>query len=69
MYINELQERLKDLILNTCNIVGCDECGLQFDSPYSSGSNECSATDLQDRIADLQESKEDDDALGVKNET
>ncbi len=42
-YLSDLNERLKSLIINTCNKIGCDNCGLSW-------GKECSATDLQDKI-------------------
>ena len=42
-YRDELHLRLKNLILNTCNTIGCKDCGLNYEGG-------CSATDLQDRI-------------------
>ena len=41
----DLYVRLKDLIINTCNKIGCDDCGLQ-----NGDDGECAMTDLQDRI-------------------
>jgi hypothetical protein len=37
--IEDLRERLKDVIVNTCNTVGCANCGLKWDDG-------CSATEL-----------------------
>lgn len=48
----DLENRLRDVIQGTCNTVGCKECGLKWDGG-------CSATDLQDRLADAE-----DEALG-----
>lgn len=45
--LNDLQERLKDVVISTCNTVGCANCGLQWDGG-------CSASDLQDRILDIE---------------
>ena len=42
--LDSLKARLKDVIINTCNKVGCDNCGLKFNLDAKSG--ECSATDL-----------------------
>lgn len=54
----ELENRLKDVILNVCNKIGCNNCGLKWDDG-------CSATELQDRIWDLELEKELD---GDENE-
>ena len=45
--IRDLESRLSAVVNNTCNTVGCDNCGLKFDEKH------CSATDLQGRILDL----------------
>lgn len=44
-YLNDLIARMKDLTKNTCNKVGCDNCGLSW-------AGGCSATDLQGKIID-----------------
>lgn len=54
-YIEDLQSRLKNVILNTCNTIGCDNCDLRWDGG-------CSALDLQDKIADEEILKEKEDA-------
>jgi len=41
--VQDLNQRLTDVILNTCNTIGCKDCGLKWDGG-------CSATDLQDKI-------------------
>ena len=46
--IEDLRSRLKNIIMNTCNKIGCENCGLKFNS--DNGSGECSATDLHERI-------------------
>jgi hypothetical protein len=42
-----LEDRFKDLILNTCNKIGCDKCGYKYDGG-------CSSTILQDKIMELE---------------
>ena len=42
----ELQDRLRVVITETCNKVGCKNCGLKWDGG-------CSATELQGEIEDL----------------
>lgn len=44
-YLKDLIVRMRDLTQNTCNKVGCDNCGLSWDGG-------CSATDLQGKIMD-----------------
>lgn len=39
--------RLRDVIHNTCNTVGCKECDLKWEGG-------CSAIDLQGRIMDIE---------------
>lgn len=43
-----LHQRLKDVIVNTCNTVGCKDCILKW------GNGECSATSLQNKIMELE---------------
>ncbi|MBD0785825.1 hypothetical protein HUO09_05695 [Vibrio sp. Y2-5] len=38
----DLIRRMKNVVQNTCNTIGCDKCGLKWDDG-------CSATDLQDK--------------------
>lgn len=42
-----LENRLRDIIINTCNKIGCGNCGLEW---TENGRSECSATDLQGKI-------------------
>lgn len=44
--MEELTEKLKNIVLNTCNAIVCKDCDLKWDDG-------CSATDLQDRIISL----------------
>ncbi len=48
--LEDLRIRLKDVIVNTCNTKGCKDCWLKFND----GSGDCSATDLEGRIMDLE---------------
>lgn len=43
----DLNERLKNVILSTCNTIGCKDCGLKWND-----GKDCSATDLQSRYYD-----------------
>lgn len=45
----ELGERLKAIIIGTCNTIGCDKCDLKWGS-----GNDCSATELQSKIFDAE---------------
>lgn len=47
----QLQDRLRNVIHGTCNTIGCRDCGLKnsFD-----GKQGCAATDLQDRIMEIE---------------
>lgn len=47
-YSEELRIRLSDVIVNTCNKIGCDRCGLNWEGG-------CSMTDLQNRIDEAEE--------------
>jgi len=50
--LEEIQSRLKDTILNTCNKIGCDKCDLKWE-------DSCSALELQNKEKDLMFKKED----------
>jgi len=43
----DLRERLGDVIKNTCNKIGCKNCGLKWDGG-------CSATELDGRIMEIE---------------
>lgn len=45
--MEELQERLRNVILNTCNKIGCKDCGLKWDDG-------CSAIELRNNIDSLE---------------
>lgn len=42
-----LEDRLRSVIHNTCNTIGCKDCGLK----HNDG---CAALDLQDKIIDIE---------------
>ena len=44
-YKKELEDRLREVIVGTCNTIGCKNCGLKWEGG-------CSATDLQQKIMD-----------------
>lgn len=52
--LDKLNERLKNVIHNTCNKIGCDNCDLKWDDG-------CSATELEGKIMDIE-------MKGFKNE-
>lgn len=45
--LQDLIARQTQIIKTVCNVVGCKDCGLKWDSG-------CSSTDLQDRIIDIE---------------
>lgn len=49
--IENLRDRLKNVIQGTCNTIGCKDCGLKW---TKDSREECSATDLQSRLMDLE---------------
>lgn len=52
--IDTLENRLKDVIVYTCNKIGCENCGLSW---TENGKEKCSATELQGKIYDLKYNK------------
>lgn len=48
--LERVEDNFKSLILNTCNSVGCKDCGLK----YLDG-DRCESDILQDRIYELKE--------------
>jgi len=48
--IKTLEDRLRNVILSTCNTIGCDSCGLSW---KENGKEKCSATELNGKIYDL----------------
>jgi hypothetical protein len=53
-YSDELRIRLRDVITNTCNTVGCRDCDLKWDDG-------CSATDLEGRIYEAERQEYEND--------
>ena len=49
------EQQLKSVILNTCNLIGCNDCQDKWE-------NGCVAIDLQNKIFDLQEKEAKDNA-------
>ena len=45
--LEDLRDRLKNVIVNTCNTIGCDNCDLKWPEG-------CSATELQNKIHDIE---------------
>jgi hypothetical protein len=50
--VEQIRERLKNVIINTCNKIGCDNCDLKW------GKDECIATELQSKEMDLMYNKD-----------
>lgn len=48
-----LHNRLKNIIINTCNEIGCKDCDLKWD-------NSCSAIELQNKIFDIEEKQKNE---------
>ena len=49
--IKDLHDRLKNIIINTCNKIGCGKCDLEW---TENGKSVCSATELQNKILDIE---------------
>ena len=47
--ITKTEEQLKSLILNTCNVVGCKDCGLKWEK--DSDGNSCRSDYLVGKIS------------------
>ncbi len=47
--LESLHERLRVVVVGTCNTVGCDNCGLSWNDRKN-----CSASELGDRIVELE---------------
>lgn len=45
--INELRERSRNIILNTCNTISCKDCDLKWEGG-------CASSELEGKIADLE---------------
>lgn len=50
-HLKDLLARQKDLILNTCNKVGCGNCGLEWEE---NGEKKCSSGELETEIWTLE---------------
>lgn len=50
--LDDLRQRSKNLIINTCNKIGCDNCGLEWEED---GVKKCSSTELEARIYELEQ--------------
>ena len=53
-YADELRIRLRDVITNACNTIGCRDCDLKWEGG-------CSATDLEDRIYEAEHQEYEND--------
>ena len=51
--LNDLNDRLREVILGTCNTVGCKDCDLKWGDSWENQS--CSSVELQNKIYDLEE--------------
>lgn len=49
--LEDLRDRLGAVIRDYCNTIGCKNCGLKYGFDENS---ECSATDLQGKIMDIE---------------
>ncbi len=49
--LEQLRQRQRDLIIGTCNKLGCGNCGLEWEE---NGSKRCSSTELESRIMDIE---------------
>jgi hypothetical protein len=49
--LDDLNRRLTNVIINTCNQIGCDNCDLKWEED---GREQCSATSLQDKIFNIE---------------
>ena len=49
--VESLRDRLKNVIVGTCNTIGCDDCGLKW---QEDGENKCSATELENDIWNIE---------------
>lgn len=55
LYLRGMHERLKNIIENNCNTIGCKNCGLKFSFDSNS---ECSATELSSKIMEYENNNE-----------
>jgi hypothetical protein len=49
--LSELNDRLRAVIIGTCNTIGCEGCDLKWSE---NGKEKCSATELQGQIMDIE---------------
>ena len=49
--VESLRDRLKNVIVGTCNTIGCDGCGLKW---REDGENKCSAIELENDIWNIE---------------
>ena len=47
IHIKDLRERSRNIILNTCNTIGCKDCDLKWEGG-------CASSELENKIADLE---------------
>ena len=47
-YLEDLQNRHREIVINTCNKIGCKNCDLKWDDG-------CSAIELQNKILDKED--------------
>ena len=45
--LTELRNRSRNIILNTCNTIGCKDCDLKWEGG-------CASSELENKIADLE---------------
>lgn len=45
--IKQLRERSRDIIINTCNTIGCKDCGLKWGGG-------CASSELEGKITELE---------------
>ncbi|WP_165313013.1 hypothetical protein [Vibrio ziniensis] len=50
-YEQDIHNRLMEIVVNTCNKIGCDKCSLKWDGG-------CSATELESKIYEIERQKE-----------
>lgn len=48
----DLQNRSRNIIIGTCNTIGCADCGLKWED--DNGKKTCSSIELEGKIMDLQ---------------
>ncbi len=45
--LKQLRDRSRDIIISTCNAIGCKDCGLKRDGG-------CASSELESKIAELE---------------